>query len=136
MAVRIGVRSYGMQDFKKLRVSTHARAVIRATYRFTAALPREEQFGLTAQMRRAAVSIGLNIAEGCSRNSTREFIRFLEVARGSGMELEFAIVVTEDLTFGQAHEREALVHELLQVQRQLSALIAALRRRLVARTRL
>ena len=124
-----------MQDFKRLRVSTNARTVIRATYRFTAALPREELFGLTAQMRRAAVSIGLNIAEGCSRRSTREFIRFLEIARGSGMELEFAIVVTEDLQFGPAHERATLAKELLQSQRQLSALITSLRRRLAARTR-
>jgi four helix bundle protein len=125
-----------MQDFRQLRVSTQARAVIRAAYRFTAALPREEQLGLTAQMRRAAISIGLNIAEGCSRSSTREFVRFLEIARGSGMELEFAILVTEDLEFGRAKEREALVDELLQSQRQLSSLISSLRRRLASGTRL
>src|SRR5258708_12854802 len=83
-----------MQDFNKLKVAAQARAIILATYRFTASLPREEMFGLTSQMRRAAVSIGLNIAEGCSRGATREFIRFLATARGSGMEPDFPILVT------------------------------------------
>ncbi len=124
-----------MQDFNKLKVAAQARAIILATYRFTASLPREEMFGLTSQMRRAAVSIGLNIAEGCSRGSTREFIRFLETARGSGMELDFAILVTSDLDFGREGERKALVSELMGGQRQLSALISDLRRRLAAGTR-
>src|SRR3954466_285096 len=98
-----------MQDYKRLRVTDRAREVIRATYKFTSELPRSEQFGLMTQMRRAAVSLGLNIAEGCSRNSTRELIRYLQIAAGSAMELDFAILITEDLAFGDDAERAALL---------------------------
>jgi four helix bundle protein len=119
-----------MQDFKRLRATARARAVIKSTYRFTRSLPRDEQFGLVRQMRRAAISIGLNIAEGCSRNTTREFLRFLEIGRGSGTELEFAILITEDLEMGDSSARLALAEELNHTQRTLTALMKALRRRL------
>lgn len=122
-----------MQDYKRLRVAKRARSVILATYDFTRTLPREEQFGLSSQMRRAAVSIGLNIVEGCSRSTTREFIRFLEIARGSGMELEFALVVSEDLGIGASSRRASAAELLDHVQRELSALIKAMRKRLPTR---
>ena len=124
-----------MQHFDKLRVASQARVVIKATYAFTRSLPREEQFGLSSQMRRAAVSIGLNIAEGCSRSTTREFLRYLEIARGSAMELEFAKLVTEDLEMGNARGRAEMAEELDHVQGALTSLITSLRRRLAAGTR-
>ena len=131
----MGNRLFDMQDYKRLRVTTRAREVIRATYKFTSDLPRSEQFGLTSQMRRAAVSVGLNIAEGCSRSSTRELIRYLEISGGSAMELDFAILITEDLEFGREAERERLLACLTIFRRELSALIRALRLRLAERTR-
>src|SRR3954468_16865666 len=118
-----------MQPFQNLRVTANARAVIRATYRATASFPRSEQFGLTAQLRRAAISIGLNISEGCGRESTKEFIRYLVVARSSGMEIEFGFLAAEDLEFGEETTRLDVRRELVDLQRQLSALITALRRR-------
>ncbi|MEO5567175.1 MAG: four helix bundle protein [Gemmatimonadaceae bacterium] len=124
-----------MQHFEKLRVASQARVVIKATYAFTRSLPREEQFGLSSQMRRAAVSIGLNIAEGCSRSTTREFIRYLEIARGSAMELEFAKLVAEDLDMGSSREMAVMAEELDHAQGELSSLINSLRRRLAAGTR-
>lgn len=124
-----------MQDFKRLRVADHARTVIRAIYAFTKSLPREEQFGLSSQLRRASISIGLNIAEGCSRETTKEFIRFLEIARGSAMELEFGLIVSEDLELGGGRLRESAMSEVLSSQRQLSVLIKRLRQRLAAGTR-
>ena len=124
-----------MQDFKRLRVSTQARVMIKATYAFTRRLPAEERIGLSSQLRRAAVSVGLNIAEGCSRATTREFIRFLEIARGSAMEAEFALLVTEDLGLGVPQLRVEAMKEVLSSQRQLAVLIKALRARLTAGTR-
>jgi four helix bundle protein len=118
-----------MQPYENLRVAAQARLIIKAAYLFTRSLPKEEQFGLSAQMRRAAMSIGLNIAEGASRQTTREFIRFLEVARGSGMELHFAATVSADLELGRVELRTTLLKELDGGQRQLSALITSLRRR-------
>jgi four helix bundle protein len=118
-----------MQPYKNLRVTTQVRRVIKATYDFTKTLPIDERFELSSQMRRAAISIGLNIAEGASRQTTKEFVRYLEISRGSGMELDFAIVVSADLDLGAARERNSLATELEIAQKQLSALITALRQR-------
>jgi len=76
-------------------------------------------------MRRAAVSIALNIAEGCSRSSRRELTRFLEVSRGSGMELELAVLISEDLEFGHSAARAALSELLTPALKELTALIRA-----------
>jgi four helix bundle protein len=118
-----------MQDFKRLRVSTSARSAIRAMYAFTRTLGSDERFGLSSQLRRATMSIGLNIAEGCNRSTTKEYIRFLEIGRGSGMEAEFGLIVAEDLELGDSRLRAAALAELLSTQKQLSRLISALRRR-------
>ena len=119
-----------MQDYKRLRVIGRTREVIRATYRLTRYFPKEEQFGLTAQMRRAAISVGLNIAEGCGRDSRKELLRFLQMARSSAMELEFAIIVSEDLEFGDPAARDEFA-ELVQILiRELAALIRTIRSRL------
>ena len=83
-----------MQDFKNLKAWQKAHRLVLETYAKTANFPREEQFGLTAQVRRAAVSIAANIAEGSSRRGDREFAQFLRVASGSASEVEyFAILV-------------------------------------------
>src|SRR4051812_13833823 len=110
-----------MQNYNRLKVSQRVRELIKATYMFTRTLPPDERFGLTAQMRRAALSIGLNIAEGCSRRTTRELLRFLEIAAGSASELEFATVVCADLEFGGTDQRQEF-HDLVKLtQRQLLA---------------
>jgi four helix bundle protein len=124
-----------MQPYSNLRVVDQARGVIKATYAFTRTLPRAEQFGLSSQMRRSAVSIGLNIVEGSSRPTTKEFLRFLHIARGSGMELHFSITVCADLGLGAQHARGELSDTLASSQKQLSALITSLRKRMAAGTR-
>jgi four helix bundle protein len=72
-----------MQDAKNLVVGEQARALALAIYRHTESFPRSECFGLTSQMRRAAVSIASNIAEGCGRRSNRELLTFLYIPAGS-----------------------------------------------------
>ncbi len=97
-----------MQSYHNLEVAARAREVINATYRFTATFPRGEQFGLIAQMRRAAISTGLNIVEGCSRSTTKELIRFLQISMGSAMELEFTHPIAGDLGYGRVTENQSL----------------------------
>ena len=80
---------FGMRDTNKLRVAEAAMVVAEATYRVTREFPPDERWGLVSQMRRAAVSIGSNIAEGCGRSTNPQFVAFLQIAMGSASELEY-----------------------------------------------
>jgi four helix bundle protein len=88
--------SWGMSSPAKPRIRSHrdllvwqrGLLLIKETYRITAGLPKREMYGLTAQMRRAAISIPANVAEGHSRQATRDYIRFLSIANGSLRELD------------------------------------------------
>jgi four helix bundle protein len=78
-----------MRDHTKLRAFDLADALALAVYKATANFPREEMFGLTSQLRRAAISIASNIVEGCARFSEAEYVHFLDMAYGSAREVEF-----------------------------------------------
>jgi four helix bundle protein len=118
-----------MQNPKNLAVSARAMHLAKETYLLTKAFPLDGRFGLTSQMRRAAVSIGSNIAEGCGRGSDREFRAFLHIALGSASELEFQMELARELKFTST-ERSATVASLVQeVKRMLARLIVAVRAR-------
>ena len=117
-----------MQDPGKLDVAQRARVLAQHVYRVTTAFPSQEQFGLTAQMRRAAVSIGSNIHEGCGCRGAKELIHFLHLALGSARELEFQLLVAVDLGLLPAETSTDLVEELDHAQRMLVRLIAAVQR--------
>ena len=85
----------------QLKVWQEAITLVTDIYQLTAGFPREEIYGLTGQMRRAAVSIPSNIAEGAARSSPKEFARFLMVARGSLSELETQLILAEQLGYAQ-----------------------------------
>ena len=86
-------------DYRDLRVWKEARALVSHIYRLTAAFPKYELFGLTSQMRRAALSVPCNIAEGHGRRTTADRIQFLVVARGSLFELETQAIIAADLEY-------------------------------------
>ena len=119
-----------MQNPGKLRVTTCARDLVAELYRATNHFPVSERFGLTAQMRRAAVSIGSNIAEGCGRSGERELIHFLHIALGSASELEFQLLVSVDLALLSESEAAPLLTRTSDLKRMLAGLIKSLRRRL------
>ena len=96
-------------------------------YRDTQAMPDTEKFGLTAQMRRAAVSIASNIAEGNARQTLRDYLHFLAMARGSLAELETQIIISREL--GLLPSAESLLSQLSEVRRILQGLIDSLRRK-------
>jgi four helix bundle protein len=116
-----------MQPTKKLAVAAHSERLALSVYRLTATFPAEERFGLTQQMRRAAVSVGSNIAEGCGRRGNRELLNHLYIAMASGSELEFQLGLAEKLGFGTLAEHRHALGELTRVQRMLNRLTAYLR---------
>jgi four helix bundle protein len=114
------------KNYTELVAWQRAIELIVATYAHTSSWPREEQFGLTAQMRRAAVSIATNLAEGQGRGSDREFRRFLKISYGSLRELETCVVVSERLTYGIADERREVMRLAGEVGRLVNGLLKVL----------
>jgi four helix bundle protein len=100
----------------------------RSIYNLTAGFPRSERFGLTDQMRRAAVSVPSNIAEGHGRLSDKSFAVFLSQARGSLNELETQLELSIQLGFAQPAQCSAALQEIEELARMLNAFLTALRR--------
>ena len=101
-------------------------------YRMVRCFPNFELFGLGAQLRRAAVSVPSNVAEGAARRTTRDFISFLHIARGSLAELETQLLLARRLHYVDDASAQALATEVEEVGRLLNAVIRGLRRRLEA----
>ena len=114
-----------MKDFKELRVWQKAHALTLEIYQATKSFPRDEIYGLISQMRRAAVSVGANIAEGCGRRSDGELTRFLQIARGSASELEYHLLLARDLKLLANDAYQSFEKQLIEVQRMLTSLVAA-----------
>jgi four helix bundle protein len=118
-----------LQSFKELRVWQRSYRLCVDIYRVTRTFPPEERFGLSAQLRRAAVSVPSNIAEGYSRETTRDYVRFLWMARGSLAELETQLMLATELRFTGGGDADKLLAEVNEVQRMLNALIGSLSQR-------
>ncbi len=95
-------------------------------YRLSRNFPRDERFGLTSQVRRAAVSIPSNIAEGYGRGTTRDYLRFLWVANGSLAEVETQLMLARELQFAPETALNDLLEAMAEVERMLKALIRSL----------
>ena len=96
-------------------------------YRMTVTFPDEERFGLTSQIRRAAASIPANIAEGCARGSTKEYVKFLAISRGSAAELETHVFIASKLGYLGNAQAEKVEAEISDIARMLNRLISALK---------
>jgi four helix bundle protein len=114
------------RSYKDLVAWQKAMDLVTATYRFTAGFPKEEQFGLTSQLRRAAVSIPSNIAEGQGRLSEKEFRYFLGQARGSLMEVETQLQIAQNLGYLQAEQTKELLSGCAEVGRILNGLLSSI----------
>jgi four helix bundle protein len=122
-----------MEDFKNLQVWRKAHGLTLVVYQRTRTFPKDEIYGLTSQIRRAAASIGANIAEGCGRRSDPEMKRFVQIARGSANELEHHLLLARDLQFLTSDEYRELEARILEIQRMLAALSQRLQRPVLAR---
>jgi len=115
-----------VRDYRKLQVWEKAHRLTLEVYRRTEAFPTDERFGLALQMRRSAVSIPSNIAEGCGRGSDADFARFARIAAGSANELEYQCTLAGDLGYLPLSAAEQLIGTCAEVRRMLSGLIDAL----------
>jgi four helix bundle protein len=95
------------RDFRELQVWEKAHQLALGVYEATALFPKEEKYGITAQMRRAASSVPMNIAEGCGRLGDAELNRFLHIAAGSARELDYQLLLARDLGMLNGHAYEA-----------------------------
>ena len=101
-----------MHNFKQLEIWRKSQALCIGVYEATNDFPKEETFGLQSQIRRSAVSIPSNIAEGTSRNSNKEVVRFIEIALGSAYELETQLMIASRLKYLENSIFESLSEEL------------------------
>jgi four helix bundle protein len=116
-----------MKDFRKLKVWDRAHQLTLEIYKATSFLPKDELFGLTAQIRRSCVSIPANVAEGCGRGSQAEFGRFLQVAMGSASELEYHLLLAHDLGYLSLSVYQKTSAGVVEIKRMLSSLIRKLK---------
>lgn len=112
-----------MGDYKQLKVWQVAHGVVKQVYRVTESFPVCERWGLTDQVRRSAVSVPANIAEGAGRNGDAEFARFLRIAMGSANETEYHLFLARDLGYLPATVAEPLERDVSEVKRMLTNLI-------------
>jgi four helix bundle protein len=116
-----------MQDFRDPKVWQRAHQLVLHLYQATATFPDAERFGLTSQVRRAAVSIPTNIAEGSRRGSDADLARFLQIAIGSASEVDYFLLLARDLKYLPGHEYESLNTEIQEIGRMLNGLLSRLR---------
>jgi four helix bundle protein len=114
------------RSYKDLVAWQKAMDLVTATYRVTAKFPTDELLGLTSQLRRAAVSIPSNIAEGQGRLSEKEFRYFLSQSRGSLMEVETQLQIAQNLGYPEESDTRALLNNCAEVGRILNGLIASI----------
>jgi four helix bundle protein len=118
-----------MKDFREIKVWEMSHLLVLDVYAATGGFPREEIYGLTAQLRRCAASIPANIAEGCGRDGDAELRRFILIAMGSSSELEYHLLLAHELDFLKADAYRKLSLNTREVKRMLSPFINKLRPR-------
>jgi len=119
-----------MRPHEKLDVWNKAIDLVMSVYQATDSFPRDERFGLTSQIRRAAVSIPANIAEGAARDSKREFCHFLSNAQGSASELETELLIAQKLGYLPEKNHETIRADLNSVGRMIVGLSKSIKNKI------
>jgi four helix bundle protein len=120
------MENQSVQSYRDLRVWQEAMALAEMCYRLTKTFPKEEMYGMTSQIRRAATSVPANIAEGYGRESRAEYIRFLRIAQGSLKEVETHLILSERVGLAQSEAAAQALKQCETVGKMLRALIRSL----------
>lgn len=112
-----------MRNFRELDVWKDSISFVKEVYLFIEKLPDSENFGLKSQISRCVVSIPSNIAEGCAKDSQKDFVRFLQISLGSAFELETHFVICKELSYISVEEEKVLIEKLNTLQKRINALI-------------
>ena len=112
-----------MKIYTELDVWIKSRELASLVYELTKSFPKEELFGLSSQMRRSAVSIPSNIAEGCGRNSAKDTIQFLFISRGSAYQLETQFYIANDLNYLDNHQLSTVIGLITECKKLLNGFI-------------
>jgi len=116
-----------MSDYKNLSVWQKSHGLVLEVYRLTAGFPLDEKYGIVSQMRRASVSIPTNISEGHGRLYKKEYVQFLNIARGSASELEYLLILAADLGYVDESRANELIKRTKEILRMLNGLIKSIK---------
>ena len=111
-----------MQHFTQLKVWERSHQLVLEIYKISARFPGDERFGLTSQLRRAAVSVPSNVAEGSKRHTNQDFARFLNIAEASLAETEYLLLLSRDLGYLEVGAHKSVSNEASEISRMLFAL--------------
>jgi len=114
-----------MRNYRELQVWSKAHSLTLELYRVSQRFPREEIYGVTNQLRRAAVSIGANLAEGCGRRTSTELARFVKIAMGSASELDYHLLLCRDLGFVSGDDFTSSAAKLTEVRKMLTSFLSS-----------
>ena len=115
-----------METHKNLLVWQKSIAFVTTIYNLTKTFPKEELYCIVSQIRRAAISIPSNMAEGCARRITKEYIQFLYISLGSAAELETQLIISSNLRYIDENHRQSLIKDLEEIIRMITGLIKSL----------
>jgi len=117
-----------INSYQDLEVWKKAMGLVTDIYKITQTFPKEELYGLTNQLRRASVSVPANIAEGWGRGTTKGYIQFLRIARGSLLEVETLMTISHNLGYVNAQDlQEQILQKIIEISKMINALINSLK---------
>jgi four helix bundle protein len=115
-----------VRNYRDLEVWEKSHKLTMQLYRKSRNFPREEFYGLTSQMRRSAMSIGANLAEGCGRQTTAGLARFVRISMGSASELDYHLLLAKDFGYLELADHRELSNELTRIRKMLASLLSTL----------
>lgn len=116
-----------MRNFKDLEIWNLSRKLAVEVYQITRSFPKEELFGITSQIRRAVVSVGANITEGCGRKTNTELIRFVTIGLGSLYEVEYLLILSKDLAYIDKSQLDEVCSNILTLKIKMSSFMKKLK---------